>query len=437
MRNVRCGLLVIMLSLLCISVVFAEDEPQKQKWQTIGNAVLRSEPNLNGGVISYIKQGIIVEELEQTAKWIKVKTPSGKTGWINKSLLVPVSENDSCKGVQGFSALCPINSQKKQIQGAEIPINQKINAMVQGNVAGAENKEPEVKPITTKIDKEKIAGVSPTKTVPEGIPPTNSPNNMQPNIQPPLTPQALVSGESLQNAEPEPVESFKTSYIVDPETVTAVKMSSSDINRIVCPVDIKDVVYSEEKGLQVKISGKNAFVKFLIKRIGTKEEYSKIPSDIYVVCGDKVYSIIAFPQRQPATTVYLQDKGQKVKGVIEKYSGMPIEKRIVELVRSFSKDTPPEEAEFYPQKKEYKLYENLRIIEKGKYVIPGEGMQVRIIDITAVSLPKDTKFVEVTEKDFLRAEITQTPLALSLDKLRLYKGDTARLLVIEKSKEEE
>ena len=433
MRNIRYGLLVIMLSLLCVSVVFAEDEPQKQKWQTIGNAVLRTEPNMNSEVISYVKQGIIVEELEQTAKWIKVKTPSGKIGWISKSLLTPASENDSCNGVQGFSALCPVNSQKKQIQGAEIPVNQKINAIAQGNVAGAENKESEVKPITTKIDKEKIAGVSPTKTVPEGIPPANSPKN----IQPPLTSQALVSGESLQNAEPEPVGSFKTSYIVDPETVTAIKMSSSDINRIVCPVDIKDVVYSEEKGLQVKISGKNAFVKFLIKRIGTKEEYSKIPSDIYVVCGDKVYSIIAFPQRQPATTVYLQDKGQKVKEVIEKYSSMPIEKRIVELVRSFSKDTPPEEAEFYPQKKEYKLYENLRIIEKGKYVIPGEGIQIRIIDITAVSLPKDAKFVEISEKDFLRAEITQTPLALSLDKLRLYKGDTARLLVIEKSKEEE
>lgn len=433
MKKIRYGLLVIMLLLACVSVVFAEDEPQKQKWQTIGNAVLRSEPNMNSEVVSYVKQGIIVEELEQTAKWVKVKTPSGKTGWISKNLLTPASENDSCNGVQGFSALCPINSQKKQIQGAEIPINQKINAMAQGNVAGAENKESEVKPITTKIDKEKIAGVSPTKTVPEGIPPANTPKN----IQPPLTPQALVSGESLQNAEPEPVGSFKTSYIVDPETVTAVKMSSSDINRIVCPVDIKDVVYSEEKGLQVKISGKNAFVKFLIKKIGMKEEYSKIPSDIYVVCGDKVYSIIAFPQRQPATTVYLQDKGQKVKEVIEKYSSMPIEKRIVELVRSFSKDTPPEEAEFYPQKKEYKLYENLRILEKGKYVIPGEGIQIRIIDITAVSLPKDAKFVEITEKDFLRAEITQTPLALSLDKLRLYKGDTARLLVIEKSKEEE
>jgi len=116
------------------------------------------------------------------------------------------------------------------------------------------------------------------------------------------------------------------SYIVSPDAVTAVKMSASDVNRITCPVDITDVVYSEEKGVQIKAVGKNAFVKFLVRKLGSKEVYSSTPADLYIVCGDKVYSIIAFPLKIPSVTVYLEDKGDKIKQVVEKYQGMPLKK---------------------------------------------------------------------------------------------------------------
>ena len=52
------------------------------------------------------------------------------------------------------------------------------------------------------------------------------------------------------------------------------RLSNSDINRVICPVDIKDVIYSEEKGLTVNLSGKNAFVKFLVVKKDGKEMYS-------------------------------------------------------------------------------------------------------------------------------------------------------------------
>ena len=430
-RIFKYGLILIAI-MLYLSTGFAEEQIQKQLWQTTGNATLRAEPDTQSSVVSYLKQGVVVEELSQTEKWVKVKTPSGKAGWVHKSLLISVKEQDICSNVKGFSALCPVNKeQKEHEQAVEVTAKQKINPLMKVNIEASTTEEP-INMNINKIDTKKIAGVKPQGHSETGVEAESAKQE-----QLPISSSKLLSSNGDLITIDSKTDGFQTSYIVEPETTTAVKMSSSDVNRIVCSVDIKDVVYSEEKGLQVKISGKNAFVKFLIKRIGNKEEYSKIPADIYVVCGEKVYSIIAFPQRQPATTVYLQDKGQKVKEVIDKYASMPVEKRIIELVKAFSKDTPPAEAEFYPAKKQYNLYEGLKIVEKGKYVILGEGLQVRVIDITVSDMPKDSKYIEIAEKDFLRVEITQTPLALSLDKLRLYKGDTARLLVIERSKEEE
>ena len=427
----KCSVALITVILVCVAIVFAEEI---KKWQTTGNVTLRAEPGLEGEVVSYIKQGVVLDELAESGRWIKVKTPSGKVGWVHKSLLIPVSQQNlsPCEGVQGFSALCPLNKEEKQKpQGKEVSTTQKVNPLMQKTIKGDTTPEETPIPITT-IDSQKLSQVVPPQQQNERV----EGKTVNQNISVPPS-KLISSGNVLLEESDIPVGGFKTSYIVEPETTTAVKMSASDVNRIVCPVDIRDVVYSEEKGLQIKIAGKNAFIKFLIKRIGTKEEYSKIPADIYVVCGDRVYSIIAFPQRQPATTVYLQDKGHKVKEMVDKYASMPLEKKIIELVKAFSKDTPPLEAEFHPVRKEHKLYEGLKILEKGRYVILGEGLQVKVIDITVTELPANTKYVEIAEKDFLRAEITRTPLALSLDKLRLYKGDTARLLIIEKNREED
>jgi len=68
-----------------------------------------------------------------------------------------------------------------------------------------------------------------------------------------------VSAFSSDNAE------SVNSYVL-PEVTTQTEMSSSDINRIVCQTDIKDVIFSKEKGVSVKISGRDAFVKFLITK---------------------------------------------------------------------------------------------------------------------------------------------------------------------------
>ena len=93
---------------------------------------------------------------------------------------------------------------------------------------------------------------------------------------------------------------------VSPEITTQVRLSNSDINRVICPVDIKDVIYSEEKGLAVNLSGKNAFVKFLVVKKDGKEMYSMTPSELYFVCDgaglyDDRHALRAYPPRRSSS----------------------------------------------------------------------------------------------------------------------------------------
>lgn len=397
-------------------------------WQTTGNVTVREAPNANSGVVSYLKQGAVVEELAQQGNWIKIKsTRSGIEGWVHRSLLAPRSKEiqKACEGVQGFSAVCPANRDAKIPQGQEVEQAPKTAALqpLQGVPQAGQpqvNQGPAVLPGAVAIS----SGQGPVAEK-ETHAAAGTPGESKLKVQ---VLNILGSGESFSYETEGELPAH--AYIVEPERTTMVRMSSSDVNRIVCPVDIKDVVYSEEKGIQVKISGKNAFVKFLIKRIAGKETYSRIPADIYVVCGDKVYNIIAVPERIPSVNVYLEDKGQKVKEVLEKNQAMPYEKKIVNYVKDFMSGKVPPEAVFSRVNKEYRLFQDVEIREEGHYVIEGEGLTVRLFRVTG----KKQGGVEIKEKDFLKKEITQNPLAISLDRLKLNQGEKAILLIIEKTR---
>ena len=84
-----------------------------------------------------------------------------------------------------------------------------------------------------------------------------------------------------------------------------VELSAREINRIVCPGPMTDLIFSEEKGLTGHFSGNNAFVKFTAEEVGGKLKYSKEPSEIHVVCNGSVYTIIGAPAEINAATVRL------------------------------------------------------------------------------------------------------------------------------------
>jgi conjugal transfer pilus assembly protein TraK len=57
---------------------------------------------------------------------------------------------------------------------------------------------------------------------------------------------------------------------VPAEVPTMVELSAKEINRIVCPGQMSDLIFSEEKGLTGHFSGNNAFIKFTAEEVGGK-----------------------------------------------------------------------------------------------------------------------------------------------------------------------
>lgn len=218
-------------------------------------------------------------------------------------------------------------------------------------------------------------------------------------------------------------------YVVSPEKTTMVQLSNVDVNRIVCPVPIQDVVYSEEKGVKIKVVDRNAFVKFQVKKVEDEFEYATTPVDIHVVCNGKVYSIVAFPKKIPAVLVYLEDRDLTLKKNLEGFSELSFEEKVAKIVKDIFSGKIPPGAEYKVFEKRYDVFKDLELIEKARYVYDGEGLEVRFFTVKYIG---NGTHVDLHERLFLKKEITVRPLAISLGRLRLNKGEATELVLIEK-----
>lgn len=234
-----------------------------------------------------------------------------------------------------------------------------------------------------------------------------------------------LSAFSSDNAT-EPVNTF-----VLPEITTQIEMSSSDINRIVCQADIRDVIFSKEKGLSVKFAGRDAFVKFLITKKEGQEIYSNTPSELFLICGNDAYSLIAIPRRIPSQTIRLSSgKLEKIKRNISLMDGLPFEKKVLGLIKSVYTEDIPDSFSITKSNKKIEIFKDITLTLKRTVAIEGDGLQVKEYN---VEINKDLPHasVQIMEKDFLRTELTVKPVAISIDKMNLKKGDSARLFIVE------
>lgn len=265
--------------------------------------------------------------------------------------------------------------------------------------------------------------------------PALSPVQTQPGqpaakAQGPSTPRTLDSGFSEQELLPEP---FSMTQRVSPEVATQVRLSNSDINRVICPVDIKDAVYSEEKGVMVNLSGKNAFVKFLVAKKDGKEMYSSIPSELYFVCDGAVYTMIAMPSRIPAQTVQLvPGKTGMAKKNMELYGELPFEKKIITIVkRVYTNDAPDSFTKTVVGKK-MEVFKDVEVILRATYAIEGEGVRVKEYEVR-IAPTSTLESISFKESDFLRTDISLHPVAVSVESMTLKKGETSRVFVVERN----
>lgn len=218
--------------------------------------------------------------------------------------------------------------------------------------------------------------------------------------------------------------------VILPEVTTKVKLSNTDVNRLVCPDGIKDVVFSQEKGIKVKITDGNAFVKFQVIKKGEEMIYTEVPSEFYVVCGGDIFSLVGIPQRIPAQTIRLTSgQKQKIKQNLALFSGMPLEKKILTLIRQTYTDQLPESYLIREVGRQVSLFPNLWINFIREIVVEGEGIAVLEY---RVSPKPGTQEIHLTEQEFLRSELTSQPLAIAVDELFLRNGDHSRVFIVER-----
>jgi len=220
--------------------------------------------------------------------------------------------------------------------------------------------------------------------------------------------------------------------VVMPEVTTTVHLSSSDLNRIICPDgEIKEALTSDEKGLMIKITGKDAFVKFKVgKRSDGKLSYSTTPTEIYMVCSGSTYSMIAFPSRRPSQTIKLSSGTEnRIKENQALYAGLPFEKRVMRAIKEVYTDNIPESYTVHRMNQVDQAWKGLVIALRRSVDIEGEGMLVKEYHITLKDGRQEP--FKLSEKMFLRKEFALNPVAVSIDKHVLRPGETSRLFVVE------
>ena len=227
-----------------------------------------------------------------------------------------------------------------------------------------------------------------------------------------------------------PVEDFDYVTVV-PEVAQAIELSNTDNNRFICNGEIQDVVYSAEKGVIVKFSGQNAFIKFKITKKSNGElVYAKNPTELFIVCNQETYNIIGLPKKIQAQTIRLSTgKKQAIKKNLSLMSGLALEKKVLALINYVHKDAIPDSFEILSANKKIRLYKGIGIVLKRSVQVTGEGLLLKEYYVSNTG----EKSIVINEGHFLKPEITANTVALAIGdgKMNLDKGDTAKLYVVE------
>ncbi len=212
-----------------------------------------------------------------------------------------------------------------------------------------------------------------------------------------------------------------------PEVTQRAIFSRSDVNRVVCRTPIKDVNYSEEKGVLVKITGKNAFVKFRVEKVDGKVNYTKMPMELFISCGDAVYNLVAIPKAVPSQTIRLESgRVAKAKENISLFKEQTIKKKVIGLIKRAYLDDIPESFTVTAENKVLRLFQHVGVIHRRTITVDGEGLVLKEFQVTPVG-----NGIELEEKSFIRKEISDNPLAIAFDRLKVLQGEKARLFVVE------
>jgi len=236
------------------------------------------------------------------------------------------------------------------------------------------------------------------------------------------------------------IEAMKNAHgkVVMPEVPTVVDMSNTDVNRITSHSEIKDVIYSKEKGLSVQFSGKDCYVKFHAARKGNKTIYSTVPTELFIVSGGRVYNVIAVPREGIARTVRLSEGVlDNIRKNNELFQGMPLEKKVLAMIKYAYKDNIPESFTVTEVKHKIDFIKGVKLVLLRSIVADGEGLRIKVYqaEMTHDSAGKSTS-VDLDERSFLRTDITTDTVAIAISDPHLEGKKQTRIYICEQNREE-
>jgi len=111
---------------------------------------------------------------------------------------------------------------------------------------------------------------------------------------------------------------------------------------------------------------------------------------------------------------------------------MPYEKKVKTIIKQVYTDNIPDTYQITQLHRSVDVLKFIDLVLKRIINIEGEGLKVREYSAKLKNVQGINK-VNISEKDFLKKEITTKPLAISKDMTTLGKSDTARIIIVEKT----
>lgn len=297
-----------------------------------------------------------------------------------------------------------------------------------------QNKEEELSKVARDKDRTRKAQAKSTQEAKQEAPQPKSKGSVSVVPQVPLhsspaLSKAKILAETMKNAH---------GQVVMPEVPTVVDMSNTDVNRITSHSQIKDVIYSKEKGLSVQFSGKDCYVKFHAARKGNETIYSTVPAELFIVSGDRVYNIIAVPGKGIARTVRLSEGVlDNIRKNNELFQGMPLEKKVLAMIEYAYKDNIPESFTVTEVTRKIDFIDGVNLVLLRSIVADGEGLKIKVYqaELSRGSREDDTS-VNLEERNFLRADLTTNTIAIAISDPHLEGKKQTRIYICERNREE-
>jgi len=262
---------------------------------------------------------------------------------------------------------------------------------------------------------------------------------------------------------------YKSKYkLVEPaDDYKVITISKRDINRIYCPDGIRFYQTSSEKFLAVSFDEndpkkRNMFIKIkpkLVRSEDGSEEYivyDSHPKDLYLKCGDTVYTFVLKPLDIPARTIYIKKQNKKKSlskkikpqpkkalkdASIRKIKKNPVKNMDLKKAIEFDKRATSYEDSLVnivkvllkkgevPGYKEEKINKQIDSFKQGNLYLLKifEGPVYRVYLYSFLSKVDIDK--PLYEREF--AYLSKKPLAISIEDLVLRKGDSTRIILIE------